>query len=209
MSFFINGTLMNTFSEPAPGTNGYDYNVTVFSAPSLPPGLHNLAIQNGHIDGPKSLMLLDAIVYTSVSHKHISFSRSTDQILSFDDSPQRYKASTPTPVGAIVGGVIGGLAFIVVTILGFLWWKKRKSHHNAQQDSTSTPAVHSTSRYASISPLVLPMTTPAETLPVSDVSGSGYVGEPPAYELYDLGSSSRSGSRTNGSAPPRQGVKRR
>lgn len=63
MTFYINGTLTGMFSKLAPGTDDYNYNVTVIFTTSLPLGLHDLTIQNGHVDGPTSLMLLDAIVY--------------------------------------------------------------------------------------------------------------------------------------------------
>lgn len=67
MSFFLDGDLVDTFSKPAPGTSGYDYNVTVYSNTSIPPGFHTLRIQNGHINGPKSIILLDRIIYMYVS----------------------------------------------------------------------------------------------------------------------------------------------
>ncbi|KIK58739.1 hypothetical protein GYMLUDRAFT_141516, partial [Collybiopsis luxurians FD-317 M1] len=67
MSFLIDGILAGTFLQKAPGNNNYKYGVPVFSNTSLSPSQHNLTIQNGHINGPKSLMLLDQIVYTYVS----------------------------------------------------------------------------------------------------------------------------------------------
>lgn len=75
MSFFIDGELVGAFLKAAPGVDGYDYNVTVYSNTSLSAGLHTLIIQNGHINGNKSLLILDSVVYTYV---HL-ISTSTDR----------------------------------------------------------------------------------------------------------------------------------
>lgn len=64
MTFLIDGKVAGTFSRPSLGPAGYEYNVTVFSKTNLLPGEHNLTIQNGHINGTRSLILLDAILYT-------------------------------------------------------------------------------------------------------------------------------------------------
>ena len=66
MTFFIDGEQAGTFVKEAPGTPGYEYKVIVFSATGLQPQQHTLTIANGHVDGPKALILLDAIIYTSV-----------------------------------------------------------------------------------------------------------------------------------------------
>jgi hypothetical protein len=64
MSFFIDGSLVGTFVRPAPGTTGYDYDQTVYFNTTLSPGSHTIRIQNGHVDGRKSLLILDRIIYT-------------------------------------------------------------------------------------------------------------------------------------------------
>lgn len=64
MSFYIDQQLVGTFVQSAPGTSGYQYNVTVYANSALTYGTHTLTIQNGHVNGPKSLVLLDRIIYT-------------------------------------------------------------------------------------------------------------------------------------------------
>ncbi|KAJ7590693.1 hypothetical protein C8J56DRAFT_782683 [Mycena floridula] len=64
MSFLVDGVLLGTFVRPAPGEPGYLYNVPVFSVAGLSSGVHTLTIENGHVDGLKSLILLDYVVYT-------------------------------------------------------------------------------------------------------------------------------------------------
>lgn len=67
MSFYIDGSLKGTFVKTAPGNNNvYDYAIPVFSIDSLSVGMHNFTLQNGHVNGTKSLVLLDEIVYTYV-----------------------------------------------------------------------------------------------------------------------------------------------
>ncbi|KAJ3825275.1 hypothetical protein F5878DRAFT_517111, partial [Lentinula raphanica] len=65
MSFYIDGSLKGIFVKAALGNdNVYDYSVPVFSIDSLPLGEHNFTLQNGHVNGTKSLVLLDEIIYT-------------------------------------------------------------------------------------------------------------------------------------------------
>ncbi|TFK76726.1 hypothetical protein BDN72DRAFT_890540 [Pluteus cervinus] len=64
MTFFIDNDLVGTFELPAPGGTGYAYRVPVYSNTSLEPGRHQITIQNGHANGPKSLILLDAVIYS-------------------------------------------------------------------------------------------------------------------------------------------------
>ena len=64
MSFYIDQQAVGAYVRPAPGTSGYQYNVTVYANSTLKYGTHTFTIQNGHVNGPKSLILLDRIIYT-------------------------------------------------------------------------------------------------------------------------------------------------
>ncbi|KAI0735581.1 hypothetical protein C8Q76DRAFT_581238, partial [Earliella scabrosa] len=64
MAFFLNGTLVGNFTQEPTGDTNIDYDVPVYSNPSLPFGNHTITIVNGHVDGPQSLTLLDYIYYT-------------------------------------------------------------------------------------------------------------------------------------------------
>ncbi|KAF5351327.1 hypothetical protein D9758_007971 [Tetrapyrgos nigripes] len=64
MSFYIDNQLSGTFVQKAPGVPEYDYHVPVYVNTSLSPGPHTLLLQNGHVNGTKSLVLLDEIVYS-------------------------------------------------------------------------------------------------------------------------------------------------
>jgi len=64
MTFYIDGEISGSFFKKAPGVPGYDYHVPVYVNEHLSPGMHTFLLQNGHVNGTKSLVLLDSIVYT-------------------------------------------------------------------------------------------------------------------------------------------------
>lgn len=117
-------------------------------------------------------------------------------------------------MGTILGSIIGGLAFLITTILGLLWWRRRKYRDDARQHIfqpfvfESTVSTRSSPRPGQVSSLT-PQMNPTGTLSLSNISGRGYADEPPAYELHELESSSRSGMGNDDPVPPRQGTKRR
>lgn len=67
VGFYIDNELKDTFNKSALGLNDtYDYNVPVFSISSLTLDFHELVLQNGIVNGSKSLVLLDYILYSYV-----------------------------------------------------------------------------------------------------------------------------------------------
>ncbi|KAF9463808.1 hypothetical protein BDZ94DRAFT_1308514 [Collybia nuda] len=64
MTFVIDNKVVGNFVKPAPNSPGYQYNALVYSNELLPPGPHELRIVNGRINGTKSLIIIDRIVYT-------------------------------------------------------------------------------------------------------------------------------------------------
>lgn len=66
MAFYIDGELKGTFVNTFENGGGYNYNVPVFTIDYLTPQEHNFTLQNGQVNGTKSLVLLDKIVYTWV-----------------------------------------------------------------------------------------------------------------------------------------------
>ncbi|KAI5897510.1 uncharacterized protein SCHCODRAFT_02609508 [Schizophyllum commune H4-8] len=126
MTFWIDDNIAGTFAKIAPGEAGYDYNMSVFSHDSLENGRHNLTIQNGHVDGVKSLILLDYIVYTYDDDTSSGSSNST----SSDGDTANQSASSDststdhtTVIVAVVVPVVCVLALIGV---GVFFWRKRK-----------------------------------------------------------------------------------
>ena len=66
MSFLIDYEPAGSFARAPQGGVLFDYNVLVFANDTLPLANHTLTIQNGHVGGPKSLVLLDYVVYSYV-----------------------------------------------------------------------------------------------------------------------------------------------
>ncbi|KAJ7022073.1 hypothetical protein C8F04DRAFT_972029, partial [Mycena alexandri] len=64
MTFYVDGVQVGVFVQPAVGSAGFDYSVPVFVNSALPPGPHTFTLQNGHENGPSSLLVLDQIIYT-------------------------------------------------------------------------------------------------------------------------------------------------
>jgi hypothetical protein len=112
------GTLLRTAVEPA----GYEYNVPVYTNPSIPPGQHTLVVQNGRPNGIQSLMILDSIVYT-----YDNDPSAASQV----DGPVASSSSSSTkhgPSGTTLA-VIGVLVFAIVlllAILAFVLYRRRR-----------------------------------------------------------------------------------
>ncbi|KAH8086598.1 hypothetical protein BXZ70DRAFT_899946 [Cristinia sonorae] len=64
ITFLIDGEAVGSFFQAPNNATNYGFNVPVYTNASIPSGNHTFTLQNGHVDGPKSLVLLDYIVYT-------------------------------------------------------------------------------------------------------------------------------------------------
>ncbi|KAK7468602.1 hypothetical protein VKT23_003106 [Stygiomarasmius scandens] len=127
MTFYIDGQLVGTFSKLAPGGDGFDYNVPVYVNESLSPGFHKLVLQNGHVNGPSSLVILDRMVY--------SFDNGTETGSSATASPtggpSSQSGSSPSNTGLIVGSVVA--VSVVATLLGVCFLMRRRRLRNIVQ----------------------------------------------------------------------------
>ncbi|KAG6837227.1 hypothetical protein H0H93_013095 [Arthromyces matolae] len=86
--------MTGSFSREPSGDNTFLYNVPVYANASLIHDNHTLTIQNGHVGGPKSLVLLDYIVYSyddglnpSLTAPDSTFVASATATSSSSDSP--------------------------------------------------------------------------------------------------------------------------
>ncbi|RDB27359.1 hypothetical protein Hypma_004464 [Hypsizygus marmoreus] len=123
---------------PAGGTVTV-YNQVFFSTPELAPGPHSILVT---YTGNRQLtpLTLDYLYITSTSSPQTtsdpsSSSPSTSISPSSTVNPSstsEVKQNSDPPVGAIVGGVIGGIA-IIAAILFFFWWRRRKHHRVAHE----------------------------------------------------------------------------
>ncbi|KAK7034778.1 hypothetical protein VNI00_012185 [Paramarasmius palmivorus] len=126
---------------------------------------------------------------TSVSSSPTSLS-STPVSSSTDDSSENENKSS-TPVGAIVGAVVGGLAFIGISVVFVLWFFRRRPAKN-QIEHESVISSHRYSSVPSNSTLRTTDVSQADTLPRQPVSrkqtaGMGRQGgwdSPPDYRPH-------------------------
>ncbi|KAK0470408.1 uncharacterized protein EV420DRAFT_1500511 [Desarmillaria tabescens] len=114
MSFYIDDILVGQFKKTAPGESGFEYNVTVYSNSSIPSGQHKFTIQNGHVGGIKSLLLLDALVY------------SYDDGQSDSDDVVATKDMTTTYIGTTIGCAIAGVITGILGTIAFLLYRRRR-----------------------------------------------------------------------------------
>ncbi|KIK70414.1 hypothetical protein GYMLUDRAFT_271851 [Collybiopsis luxurians FD-317 M1] len=152
LSFFIDGILAGTFVKKAPGNNNtYDYAVSVFSTTSLSPSQHNLTIQNGHINGAKSLVLLDQIVYTAIDSTSFASTLSSSASTASNPSPSSSQGSdgdstgsTKKSEGSIVGPAVAVPIAIILAALGlYLFFKRRRQHQNSFSSARVTTSLAS------------------------------------------------------------------
>ncbi|OCH86684.1 hypothetical protein OBBRIDRAFT_737541 [Obba rivulosa] len=64
MTFMIDNEIVGGYAEAPTGQMSYDYNILVYSNDALVPGFHTFTLINGHVNGNKSLVLLDYAMYT-------------------------------------------------------------------------------------------------------------------------------------------------
>ncbi|KAH6916756.1 hypothetical protein BKA70DRAFT_310947 [Coprinopsis sp. MPI-PUGE-AT-0042] len=120
MTFYIDGDLVGAFFRMAPGTPGYEYDVLVYQNTSIPEGQHTFTLTNGRVDGIRSLVLLDRIVYT------------------YEDGQK-----PPSQIGAIVGGTLGGVAFLCIIAVGVgFWLMKRKKRTRRDEAAAVVNVTH-------------------------------------------------------------------
>jgi hypothetical protein len=64
MQFYLDDGVVGNFRRTAPGTNTYEYNVSVYAKEGLAQGMHTLTLQNGFNGGKAVTTLLDYIIYS-------------------------------------------------------------------------------------------------------------------------------------------------
>ncbi|KAJ3815670.1 hypothetical protein F5876DRAFT_71873 [Lentinula aff. lateritia] len=161
MDFYIDGFLNANFVKTAPGNNNtYDYSVAVFASDSLTPGTHNLTIQNGHVGGTKSLILLDKIVYTTVDD---TLSSSTLQSSSLSPSQTSLAPNNSSAVTKGLGDIVGPAVAVPVVVvillatLGIFFFLKRRKQ---QQPRTISAFPRPMTSAWTIEPVSVPPSPP-------------------------------------------------
>ncbi|KAK7694205.1 hypothetical protein QCA50_001385 [Cerrena zonata] len=84
MLFFLDGEFMGSYQQFPNGDPTYEFNTMVYANSSIPNGHHTFTIQNGQLQAPGSLVLLDSIMYTrDVSQNVTSALPSSSRFISY------------------------------------------------------------------------------------------------------------------------------
>ncbi|KAI0658440.1 hypothetical protein C8Q70DRAFT_195615 [Cubamyces menziesii] len=128
------------------------YNVSVFSATDLSQDVHNLTMNV--VGNNASHVLFDYIVYTTDEPDPSNPGTDTTA------TPTSSSNKAPTPLGAIVGGVIGGAAALLLAgVLLLILLCRRRSHRQARENALPPPA---TPFYISSTERMIATQTPTE-----------------------------------------------
>ncbi|KAF8992114.1 hypothetical protein BDQ17DRAFT_236864 [Cyathus striatus] len=136
------------------GIGRYHFNVTGLMAPSGASGSTGSASSNplsvagtsGSAPSSSSSGSLTSTTTTTSTSTSPTFSSTTDQTSSPFPSSTSTQSSKPKPIGAIVGGTIGGLSAIAVVLLALICMQRRRNvirnedpRHRAEPFSINTP----------------------------------------------------------------------
>lgn len=125
---------------PDPSEEQYLYNRTVFSRTDLSNAEHTLVMTAVQGSQP-SVLLFDWAVYTFDDGEPSSSSSatSTSQASRASSSgPSSKSTHHGPPIGAIAGGVLGGIAFVAICLCLVIYWWRRQRVRYALEDMDHT-----------------------------------------------------------------------
>ncbi|KAH9928346.1 uncharacterized protein B0H18DRAFT_255259 [Fomitopsis serialis] len=141
ISVHLDGHLAETYQHaPDPSQEQYKYNRTVFSMTNLSNTEHTLVMTAVQGSQP-SVLLFDRAVYTFDDGEPSSSSSatSTSQTSTTSSSePPSNSTHHGSPTGAIVGGVLGSVAFVALCLCFVIYWRRRQTVHYATDDMDHT-----------------------------------------------------------------------
>ncbi|KAJ7139672.1 hypothetical protein C8R44DRAFT_727686 [Mycena epipterygia] len=124
MTFYLDGVAIGAFTKAPLGTAGFDYHVPVYANTAIPPGQHTFTLQNGHQNGPTSLMILDSIVY---SYDDGAPTSSQDGAPAAESaSASAGKGSSHSATLAVAGVLISALVLLLAGLAVFLYRRRRR-----------------------------------------------------------------------------------
>ena len=133
-----------TYTAPTNATDTL-YSQTFFLQQSLSASEHTLVINVTHASDAAPF-LFDYIGYiplsSATSSSSLSMTSGTSSAPAQITSSESTSSKSSTPVGAIVGGTIGGVALLVMTIFGALFLRSRRSrpsYYQARRQGKSNP----------------------------------------------------------------------
>ncbi|KAF9234042.1 hypothetical protein BU15DRAFT_79500 [Melanogaster broomeanus] len=150
-SFSVDGSTAIPNSVDAPPAPTYQTpNVSMFQVQGLVSGNHTMVMTVLDWNGSASSMKFD---YALVNETFVaaptttSAAASTSQTPSASQTPTQSATGSASPsskidIGAVVGGVLAGVAFIALAVLGILYYRKRKAARDATYSSNPFMSEH-------------------------------------------------------------------
>ncbi|KAK0481577.1 hypothetical protein IW261DRAFT_1562874 [Armillaria novae-zelandiae] len=149
MTFYIDNKFVGEFYQIAPGEPGYQYNVTVYSNNSIPNGLHNFKLQNGHVDGIKALVILDSIIYSYDDGQSDSPNSASGvsnappaTVTSSSVASSSTTSTSGTNIGSIVGPAVAVPLALIIGVAAFFLLRRRKGRAKPEEDTVEAFVVH-------------------------------------------------------------------
>ncbi|KAF9014186.1 hypothetical protein BDQ17DRAFT_1419092 [Cyathus striatus] len=165
VNFTVDGQIIGNFTHTADlSIDDILYNQTVFGMTGLSNGIHQLVISASDLD-INVYINFDYAIYTHVDDADVSSSASSStdptplpmystSSVAGSNASESDSSSRSTPVGAVVGGTIGGVILIGGMLAFFLW--KRQSRRKDQDDITPyKPSMHQRSTATVLSPFLV------------------------------------------------------
>ncbi|EED78998.1 predicted protein [Postia placenta Mad-698-R] len=133
LSFELDGQPVGTYSHIPSQSEALQYNVSVYSNTALENAEHEF-VMTARRDVNASFLAFDWAMYTYDSDivktsQSSSATTSTTSTASATTSPSPTaitSAASNPPVGAIVGGVVGGVGALLIILVAFLFWRCRR-----------------------------------------------------------------------------------
>ncbi|KAF8447258.1 hypothetical protein L210DRAFT_944256 [Boletus edulis BED1] len=128
LDFVLDQVTVGRYTHTPSPITGYQYNVSVYVNESMELGEHNMMVQP--VDsGNDVLMLFDYFIYTTDASVSVSSSASPSSTLPPSPPTSGTATSSSPNIGAIAGGVVGGVAAVVLVAISlFCYWRKRAVH---------------------------------------------------------------------------------
>ncbi|TFK19068.1 hypothetical protein FA15DRAFT_627243 [Coprinopsis marcescibilis] len=141
-TYSIDGQPPTQFSIPGLSldANGTLYGQRVLETPSLSRGAHTLEVVYGKSAAP---LVLDYLIINNGDIFVSPFQSPTNTTAGGPEpTPPNDNNASQTPIGAIVGGAVGGFSFIVALLflLYFCFWRKRSSKPSTATSLTPQPS---------------------------------------------------------------------
>ncbi|KAF8123743.1 hypothetical protein EV363DRAFT_758214 [Boletus edulis] len=159
-SITVDGANAQTKVLNAPPAPAYQIaNVSMFDVQQLPSGSHTLKLLINDLSGSYTGMMFDyayvneTLVANTTLTTTSSASMTATSISASTSSPARSTSAPHTDTSAIIGGVIGVLAVVVLGVLAFVWMRRRRGHGHVPEmidvhsHGTSPPPFDPRARY--------------------------------------------------------------